>query len=163
MDSGITAERLGLLNRLKDLTPLKFFDQKEFRNILKFSEIRSYPAGEPIIAEGSFDNRIFILITGAVSIMKKGKAISVLKRTGDIFGEMCVIDGTARSASVCAAEASACLSVDVSFIDTLDREDRVTFCAVFYQIIAEVLAQRLREANEELVRTRDELQALKKT
>jgi CRP-like cAMP-binding protein len=163
MNSGTAAERLGLLNRLKDLTPLKFFEQKDFRNILKFSEIRRYAAGEPIIAEGSFDNRIFILISGAVSIVKKGEPISVLKRTGDIFGEMCVIDGTARSASVRAAEASACLSVDVSFIDTLEREDRVTFCAVFYQIIAEVLAQRLREANEELVRARDELQALKKT
>jgi CRP-like cAMP-binding protein len=94
--------------------------------------------------------------------MKKNAGITLLKRTGDIFGEMCVIDGTARSASVRTVEDSVCLSIDVSFIDNLNPGDRVTFCAVFYQILAEVLAQRLREANEELIRAKEELSALKK-
>ncbi len=162
MKEGINTEKTALLNRLKDVTPLKFFEDKEFQNILKFSAIRRYTAGEPIIEEGSFDNRIFILISGAVSVRKKGEEITSMQRTGDIFGEMCVIDGTARSASVCAAEDSVCMSVDVSFIDRLTATDRLTFSAVFYQILAEVLVRRLRETDEELVRTREELSALKR-
>lgn len=161
MQDEMSVDRLALLNRLKDVTPLRFFDDKEFQNILKFSAIRRYSAGESIIEEGSFDNRIFILISGSVSVMKKSEDITSIKRTGDIFGEMCVIDGIARSASVCAAEDSVCMSVDISFIDRLSAADRVTFNAVFYQILAEVLARRLREADEELVRTREELCAIK--
>lgn len=158
----MTDDKFDLLNRLKDITPLKFFDKKDFHNILKFSTIRRYTAGQTIIEEGSFDNRIFLLISGSVSILKKNEGITLLKRTGDIFGEMCVIDGTARSASVRTVEDSVCLAIDVSFIDNLTAGDRVTFCAVYYQLLAEVLAQRLREANEELLRAKEELLALKK-
>lgn len=156
-------DRLDVLSRLKDVTPLRFFDRKDIEHILKFSAIRKYAPGETIIEEGSFDNRIFILISGRLDVVKKSEVIRALNRTGDIFGEMCVIDGTARSASVSAAEESICMSIDVSFIDSLSSADRVVFCAVFYQILAEVLAQRLREANEDLVRTREELAALKKS
>ncbi len=159
----MNVDRLAVWNRLKDLTPLKFFDPKDFQNILKFSAVRRYSTGETIIAEGSFDNRIFILISGSVSVAKRNEDITVIKRTGDIFGEMCVIDGIARSASVCALEESVCMSIDVSFIDTLAAADRVTFCAVFYQILAEVLARRLRDVDEELVRTKEELSALKES
>jgi len=38
----------------------------------------------------------------------------------------------------------------------------VAFCAVFYQMIAEVLACRLRETSNDLVKTKEELQRLKK-
>jgi CRP/FNR family transcriptional regulator, cyclic AMP receptor protein len=157
----MSIDRLEVWNKLKDVTPLRFFEKKDFQNILKFSAIQRYAAGETIIEEGSFDNRVFILISGSLNVVKKGEDITVIKRTGDIFGEMCVIDGTARSASICAAEASVCMSIDVSFIDTLSAADRITFSAVFYQILAEVLARRLREANEELVRTKEELFTLK--
>jgi CRP-like cAMP-binding protein len=64
---------------------------------------------------------------------------------------MCVIDGGPRSASVFATDDVVCLATDVSFVNDLVADDQIAFCAIFYQIIAEVMARRLRETSEELV------------
>lgn len=41
--------------------------------------------------------------------------------------------------------------MNISFMDNLVADDQIAFCAIFYQIVAEVLARRLRETSEELV------------
>jgi len=63
-------------------------------------------------------------VAGNVSILKNGEEIDTLRHTGDIFGEMCVIDGKARSASIQAIDDVTCLATDVSFMDRLYNEDR---------------------------------------
>jgi len=92
-----------------------------------------------------------------VKIVRDKERIEELRRTGDIFGEMCIIDGEPRSASVYAIGKVECLATDVSFIDSLFGEDKLAFSAVFYQILAETLAQRLRETSAELVRAKEEI------
>jgi len=48
-------------------------------------------------------------------------------------------------------------------MDRLFNEDKVAFCSIFYQMVAEVLAGRLRETSNELARYKEELQRLKST
>ena len=86
----------------------------------------------------------------------------LLQRTGDIFGEKCIIDVGPRSASIRASENALRLAMDVSFIDNLAAENQIVFSAIFYQIVAEVPARRLKEVGEELARAKEEIARLKK-
>jgi CRP-like cAMP-binding protein len=156
-------ENIEIIEQLKHVSVLHSFGRKDIRQIFNFSKITKYAAGEVVIEEGSYDNRIYFLISGEVSVAKKGKAIDTLRRSGDIFGEMCVIDGSPRSASILAINDVTCLETDVSFMDNLYKDDKIAFCSVFYQMIAEVLACRLRETSSELVKIREELANLKGT
>lgn len=163
MKTELLKENLELVEKLKTVSVLHSFGGKDINKLLSFSNVKKYSAGEIIIEEGSYDNWIYFLVAGNVSILKNGEEIDTLKRTGDIFGEMCVIDGSPRSASIKAIDDVTCLATDVSFMDSLCSEDKVAFCAIFYQMVAEVLACRLRETSSELARIKDELQMLKST
>jgi len=162
MESALQNVNPELLRKLKELPAFKFFEKKDIFKILKYSSVKNYEPGELIILEGSFDDRVYFLISGSVVVEKQGERLQELQRIGEIFGEMCIIDGTARSASIRATSETTCLVTDVSFLDTMNPDDKVAFSAVFYLILAEVLAHRLRDTNEELVRTKEELAALKK-
>jgi CRP/FNR family transcriptional regulator, cyclic AMP receptor protein len=159
----ILLENEELLQQLKDVSVLQSFGKKDVKQILRFSKLKKFVAGEVLIEEGSYDNWVYVLLSGEVSVMKHANVIDVLRRSGDIFGEMCIIDGSPRSASIKANSSGSCLATDVSFIDNLVNGDKLAFCAIFYQMIAEVLAGRLRETSAELVRVEEELARLKGT
>ncbi len=161
MKQEILTDNLQLLEAVKSMPALRFFEKKDLHKLLTFSKIRQYKAGERIIAQGSFDNWVYFLLSGEAQVVKDEAPIEELRRTGDIFGEMCIIDGQPRSASVYAVGDVVCLATDVSFVDSLFGEDKLAFSAVFYQILAQTLAQRLRETSAELVRAKEEIAALK--
>lgn len=161
METELLKENLELIAKLKSVPVLHSFGKGDINKLLSFSNVKKYSEGEIIIAEGSYDNWIYFLVDGDVRIIKNGEQIDTLRRTGDIFGEMCVIDGSPRSASIQAIGPVTCLATDVSFMDRLCNEDKVVFCSIFYQMIAEVLACRLRDTSAELVKTKEELQRLK--
>jgi CRP/FNR family cyclic AMP-dependent transcriptional regulator len=162
MKTELLKDNLELVMQLKNIPALDFFGKQDLKKILNFSTIKKFEPGEKIIEEGSFDNWDYFLISGNVKVLKNNEEIDVLRRTGDIFGEMCIIDGSPRSASIVAVDEVTCLATDVSFVDSLFSDDKVAFCAIFYQIISEVLARRLRDTSDELVRLREELAAMKK-
>ena len=105
---------------------------------------------------------IYFLVSGGVRIVKHGEVLSVLNRTGDLFGEMGVIDGSPRSASVYAIDETVCLATDASYVDRLSGNDRVAFCYILFRVFAESLASRLRLTSEELIRVKEELVKIKK-
>ena len=66
---------------------------------------RTYPRGVMILREGARGNAMFIIRSGEVEIKKKkpelGIDLTIAKLTaGDIFGEMALLTGAARSATV---------------------------------------------------------------
>ena len=150
-----------ILQKLKKIPTLIPFDQKNLKGLLKLSKIRQFEPEEIIIEEGSFDNWIYFLVSGKVQVLKQGKEISVLDRTGDIFGEMGVIDGAARSATVRAVDPAVCLATDASYIDRLSGKDRIAFCYILFRVFSEILADRLRVTSNELVQTKQEIARLK--
>jgi CRP-like cAMP-binding protein len=147
-----------IIKELKEVSMLKSFEESDLKGLVGLSEIREYKPGELIFEEGSYDGCIYYLIHGKVKIVKQDKVLSVFQRTGDIFGEMGALDGSARSASVYAADHTMCLAINISDIDGLSEKDQFEFRYRIYRGFAEVLANRLRSTTEELVRTREELE-----
>ena len=70
--------------------------------------LRDYPKGSMVILEEEFGDIVFIVKTGTVKITRvndEGKEV-ILAMLGEyeIFGEMAIIDGEARSANALAQE-----------------------------------------------------------
>jgi CRP-like cAMP-binding protein len=152
---------LNYIEKLGKMPSLADFSEKDLKGLLGLSKIRKYEPGEMIIEEGLYDGWIYFLVSGKIRVVKHDEDLSVLCRTGDVFGEMGIIDGSPRSASVYAVDQTVCLATDASYIDRLSGEDKNAFSSILYRIFSEILANRLRVTSEELMKAKEEIERLK--
>ena len=145
-----------IIQKLRAITPLKLIRDEDIKGLLKSSKMIKYDPSESIISEGEYSSWIYFLIQGEVGIQKEGETINVLRRCGDIFGEMGIIDNSPRSASIVAISSTVCLAIDTSYADKLKGNEKNAFNAVIYRIFAEILAERLRKMDEELLKLKNE-------
>ena len=157
IESDYLKDNRELIQKLRKLPTLKNFDEMALLGTLELSKIRKYKPGELILEEGSYDSWIYFLISGKARIVKQGKELAVLTRRGDVFGEMGIIDGSARSASVYAIDETVCLATDASYLDRLSGNDKFAFGYILYRTFAEILANRLRLTSEELIRVKEKI------
>ena len=154
------------IQRLMSIPGLKDFETRNLSKLLRLSKIREYEDGEAIIREGDNDPWLYFLLSGKVKISKRGVVIGRLTEVGEIFGEMRIVDSMARSATVTADGPAVCLCVDTSargrMSRTDDRDERLDFLLLLYRIFAEYMSIRLRTTNEELIRAKKAIAALRK-
>jgi CRP/FNR family cyclic AMP-dependent transcriptional regulator len=106
----------------------------------------AYKAGDTIISEGDDGDTAFFIVTGSVEVLvgKGAHARSVgTLGTGEVFGEMCLIEPGPRSATVKALSDAECLAISYEeFIDAIEAhpERAVGFM--------KTLVRRLRQMNE---------------
>jgi CRP-like cAMP-binding protein len=160
IESDYLKDNRELIQKLRQIPTLKPFGEMHLPGALELSKIRKYEPGELILEEGSYDNWIYFLISGKVRIIKQEKELAVLTRRGDVFGEMGIIDGSARSASVYAIDETVCLATDSSYLDRLSGSDKCAFGYVLFRVLSEILANRLRITSEVLIKARQEISRL---
>ena len=160
-ESDYLKDNIRFLEKLGQMPTLDAFDEKDLKGLLQLSKIRKYEPDELILEEGLSDSWIYFLVSGKVRVVKNGEDLHILRRAGDVFGEMSMIDGSPRSASVYAVDETVCLATDASHVNKLSANDRVIIYYIFYRIFSEILATRLRSTNEELIKTKEEYKLLK--
>ena len=100
--------RIGHLQRV----PLfSGFGDDELRRVADLSRIVELPAGAMITQIGEPGDSFFVIIDGTLSVRTPVGAASQL-RPGDFFGEMSLLDGEPRSATIAAATDVRLLIVD---------------------------------------------------
>ena len=162
IESDYLKDNINYFEKLGNMPSLADFSEKDLKGLLELSKIRKYEPGELILEEGVYDCWIYFLVSGKIKVVKHGEDLSVLRRTGDVFGEMGIIDGSPRSASVYAVDETVCLATDASYIDRLSGNDKNAFSGVLYLIFSEILANRLRLTSEELMKAKEEIERLKR-
>lgn len=146
-----------LLNILKNIKNFQNFAEDDLRAFLDLGKLRRYESGEMIILEDEADKWVYFLLSGEVKIIKEGKHINTLNESGSIFGEMGMMDGFPRSASIQANGPALVLALDGSLIGRSANTQRVTFYFSIFKYFAKVLTKRLRSATDENIQLHDEL------
>lgn len=166
IESKYLKDNIQNIQQLMTISTLKNFETGDLKKLLRLSKIREYKAGEPIILESDRDPWLYFLLKGRVRIDKGGVTIATIDKKGEIFGEMRIVDGRRRSASVFADAETVCLAVDTSAgsrisTDQGDKDERLDFLLLLYRIFAEYMSIRLRATNRELISTKEQLNKLK--
>ena len=142
-------EKTSLLRRAPIFAEL---EDADIEALAKLARVAVFPEGDEIIAEGAdFDEEsdgIFVIVDGAVEVRTGadgpggGKLLMKLGQ-GEFFGEMALLDGKPRSASIVAAQESQCLVLGRwDFLRELRRNPEIGV-----KMLA-VLSGRLRAMNE---------------
>ena len=161
-ETAYIGDNVKLISKLKKIEQLKDFSDTDLRSFLQLAKLREYETGEIIIQEGEIDCWIYFLINGKLEITKKDKIITRLQNPGDLFGEMGVISGSPRSATVLAADTKTLvLGVDSSTVDRKLREKDHSLAHSVNRMFADILANRLRRVTEDNIKLMNENLTLK--
>lgn len=144
----IEESALDLLRRV----PL--FAELDDEELARFSQVavpRAFPAGTRVFHEGDASDACYIVRSGTFRITREhpdGRAITLATfGPGEIFGELAMLDGETRSASVEALEDGELLALPARDVRTLlNTHAQITFKFL------EALVRRLRSANERISR-----------
>ena len=85
-------------------------DRRQAEQVVRLLKLRRFAKGETVIMEGSGGAAFFIIDSGQATVSKKGVNVATLG-PGDYFGEIALIDGGPRSATVTAATDLVCLGL----------------------------------------------------
>lgn len=135
---------LNPMTRLPALRPVSIFrglsKQALFSVARKATEV-TYPAGTTVVREGDPGDCMCVIVSGAVDVCKGEEVVATLD-TGDYFGELSLIDGEPRTATVVASEDLTLLTVKSEDFDALLTDP------YFARAVMRNLAQRFREVQD---------------
>jgi len=116
-------------------------DRKHAEQIARLLKVRHFGKGETVIMEGSGGAAFFLIDSGEATVSCKGVNLATLG-PGQYFGEIALIDGGPRSATVTAATDMVCFGLTFwEFRPLIERNG-----AIAWKLL-ESLAKRLRAAN----------------
>jgi CRP-like cAMP-binding protein len=76
--------------------------QRDLRRVARATEVYDYPDGRTIVREGTRSEGFFVILDGQARVSRGGRTIRRLG-PGDFFGEIGLLDGGPRTATVVAA------------------------------------------------------------
>ena len=123
--------------------------EKECQSLQSICKPRSYLKNSMIILEEEYGDLVFVVRSGTIKITRvndEGKeVILALLGPGEMFGELAVLDGEARSANALAQENCELLAINKEdFLDILKNHSSVS-----YNVMCE-LAKRLRKSDQQI-------------
>ena len=117
-------------------------DRRQAEQIARLLKERRFKKGEVVIMEGSGAAAFFIIESGEATVSSKGVQLGTLG-PGDHFGEIALIDGGPRSATVTAATDLVCQGLTFwEFRPLVERNGTIAWK------LLQALAKRLRTAEE---------------
>jgi CRP/FNR family transcriptional regulator, cyclic AMP receptor protein len=134
---------------LREIPLFSRLDDKTLGNLEKAAIRRAYPKNTILISKGDKSDQLFVVLKGKLKVAitdASGKEIIMsLLGAGDYFGEMAIIDGESRSATIVTTQASEVLTISRDdFHRTLLSSPELMF------ELLKVLARKVRIATDKL-------------
>jgi CRP-like cAMP-binding protein len=99
--------------------------QRDLRRIAKATEVYTYPDGTPIVREDTPSDGFFVILEGSAKVVRGARTVRRLE-SGDFFGEIGILDGGPRTATVVAdGPMTALVLLRGEFRDLLTAEPEV--------------------------------------
>jgi CRP-like cAMP-binding protein len=128
-------EKLDLLRRIPLFAAL---GGREIERLGQLTDEFDLPAGRALMRQGEQGSELFVIVSGGASVERDGESLNSVGN-GDILGEIALIDGGPRSATVTLTEPSRLLVLTRSaFRSLMDEFPSVRDC------VLDTLANRLR-------------------
>jgi CRP-like cAMP-binding protein len=113
-------------------------DRRQTEQIARLLKVRPFTKGETVIMEGSGGAAFFLIDSGEAAVSSKGVHLATLG-PGDYFGEVALIDGGPRSATVTATTDLVCYGLTFwEFRPLIERNGGIAWK------LLQALAKRLR-------------------
>ncbi len=96
----LTVEKVLFLRKIDlfaDLSP------RDLGHVARIAQEVTYPAGATVFNAGDYGDSLFVVVGGELTASRDARILGAL-RDGDYFGEMAVLTGETRSATIQAAE-----------------------------------------------------------
>jgi CRP-like cAMP-binding protein len=115
------ASRRELAELLTEVGLFSRCTRRERQTIARHAQTASLPAGTDLIREGEPGDALFVILDGEASVQHDGEEIARVG-PGSYFGELAILDGAPRSATVVAATDVEVAVLGIRMFRTLLRE-----------------------------------------
>ena len=113
------------LEELRSVPLFSGLSDHELLWVLRTARAESFAPGATIIREGDIGGDFYLLTEGSVKVTADGAEVATLP-AGSYFGEIALIDGGPRTATITATTPVSSLTLDPkAFLSTVDREPMI--------------------------------------
>lgn len=149
-----------LVMKLKKNIPLfRDFADAEILHLLKHAKVQNVLQNQVIFREKDPGNCMYLIMSGEVKILRKtpggAEQILAVLPSGNYFGEMAIIDGSARSAQASARVDTSLMALDDQTLSITEP----TLVVKLFKSFARVLTERLRTCNVQVKELTEKLEA----
>lgn len=126
----------------------------ELNDILRAVQPMNLTAGQRLFSQGDAGDAAFIIQSGSIEVFAEsgGEEIAITTMgSGEVLGELALLDGSPRSASARACEATSLMRLDRTEFDFLRRNLRPAAYQVI-RAISQTLCERIRDTNDHIGR-----------
>ncbi len=129
------------------------FDRKTLEQILSSTSLRSYRDGDVIVREGAIGSSLFLIVSGHVTVSTEaedGRRVFLAELgPGDFFGEVSLLTGKPRTATIEAKGHVAAIELDKQSVDRIAGQHPHV-----RKILEEFYTRRAHETVEAIIRKR---------
>jgi cAMP-dependent protein kinase regulator len=139
----------------EEATLFSAFPPEALKKILTSTYLRSYEQGDIIVTEGERGSSLFLIVAGEVKVFTKGTAEEHVPLAelgpGDFFGEVSLLTGKPRTATITASTPVTAIELDKQDVDRIavDHPEVSDVLRAFYerraQSTVEAIMARIRE------------------
>jgi cAMP-dependent protein kinase regulator len=96
--------------------------RRQLKQIADLAEVASFMAGATLVKEGDAGDSFFVILTGEAKVRVKGRTVN-RAIPGDHFGEISLLAGGPRTASIVSETPMTVLLIELTAIQKLLRKD----------------------------------------
>ncbi len=129
-----------IAGRLTAIDFLAALDEKQIETLAREARLETYLSGERVVRQGDHGQDLFVIVSGKADVRLEQGGLSSVVTTlgaGQFFGEMSLLTGEPRSATVVAAETLQVIAVGKDALLQVVQQDRR-----LVEQIGEVVARR---------------------
>jgi CRP/FNR family cyclic AMP-dependent transcriptional regulator len=120
--------------------------KKQLKQIAGLAELVNYMEGHSVVREGDIGDSFFVALAGQAKVQVRGKTVHRIL-PGDHFGEISLLDGGERTATVTTETPMTMLMISrANFLKTLERDPAMSV------VLMESLARMIRRVDRSLAR-----------
>jgi CRP/FNR family cyclic AMP-dependent transcriptional regulator len=117
-----------LMTVLRAVPLFEDLSQKQLKKVADLAEVARFMAGATIVKQGEIGDSFYVVLTGQAKVVANKKTMNHLL-PGDHFGEISLLDGGPRSASVVAeTEMTLVIITQKDFLALLAKDPEITVC-----------------------------------